>query len=192
MEEQVIQKKDFNQEEYVDKGKEIISRTREVRNEISRYQQKISSADFRLSMSPNDAMWTQKRDEDLQELKALQDEETVLKNELFALESFIDEDYYKLLLQEYGNTLAETSSVQHISNNLHDEYDLSKALYETEKAIFIKAKEFEEAVNNNDKKNAVITSAQIRFYRTDMKKHHWGVDRLAAIDDRLVKKGNSR
>ena len=108
----------INQNDYLDQGDKIIAATEEVRNKINKTLIKISSADFRLSQIPNDSMWESIKEESTKELQAYQEEENVLKSNLFALKGFIDLDFYNLYSNGGGDLDAAT------------EWDLVCAAYE--------------------------------------------------------------
>ena len=172
----------ISQNDYLDQGDKIIAATEEVRNKINNTLIKISSADFRLSQIPNDSMWESIKEESTKELQAYQEEENVLKSNLFALKGFIDQDFYNLLLQKYGNVIAKTSNVMHVASNLGYAEDLSKAIRETGNAIEITKKQLDQAIANGDEDEAIILGSELRYYRNDLKRHEWGISYLEKLD----------
>ncbi len=173
--------------DYFDKGLDIIQRTRELRKKINKEIYFVENASFRLSQVPNDEYWTNEKEKHLKELESYKEETAVLETELHYLKDTMDYDFYKLLLQNYGHVLAATSPIPHVEESMYDEFELNKALSATAEAIKIKQAELEKAINEDNKDYAVVLSAEIKFYRDDMKKHFWGVQRLEKIDEESIK-----
>ena len=178
----------ITQDEFFDKGLDIIQRVRENRKETIKNEDLLSNALFRLSQSPDSEMWLKEKELRDKTIKGLQEELSVLETELHYLKPEMDEDYFKILLTQYGTVLAETTNIYHVKQSMYDEFELSKALSQTSEAIKIKNHELEKALEDGNEDLATILNAEIRFFRADMKNHHWGIDRLETIDNEIVSK----
>ena len=186
--------------EYHNQAKEIITRTKETRLNINRIKENL---EYRINhfikmTEGKDEMWINLRDQSLKELECLNEEEALLASELHYLGEFMDDSLFRIVLQDYGYTLAETSGVEHISNNLRDEHDLNNAIKQTEVEYRKKREELASALQEIDEEHhrpnideiVVVIEAEIRYYEKDFESHQWGKDRLEQLKSELdVAKG---
>lgn len=186
--------------EYHNQAKEIITRTKETRLNINRIKENL---EYRINhfikmTEGKDEMWINLRDQSLKELECLNEEEALLASELHYVGEFMDESLFKIVLQDYGYTLASTSGVMHVTDNLRDEHDLKEAINQTEVEYRKKRQELADALQEIDEEHhrpnideiVVVIESEIRFYEKDFESHPWGKERLEALKSELdVAKG---
>ena len=174
--------------EYYQKGIDIISRTKENRIATNKNLDFIQNAIFRLSQVPNDEYWTNEKKKYEDEIKVYHEEAAVLETELHYLKDNMDYETFTDLLERYGNVLAETTRIDHVKNNLSDEYELSKAIGSTIQMLWIKSAELEKAIEDDNKDYAVVVNSEIKYFRNDLRLHHWGLQMLEKFDNEYKEK----
>lgn len=168
-----------------DAGLEFISNITRCRNKINSLKDKIERAHHFLSIKPDDEMWTKILEDSELELKTFQNEEITQTEALMALESKIDPDFFKLLLQNLGSALARTMDILHVEDNMYDEYQLSNSIIVTVQAI--KNKRFEYAnLSPDDYKQREILSSELRYFYNDLLLHPWGVQKINELGVEII------
>mgnify|MGYP003306393279 CR=1 FL=1 len=164
-------------------GLNIISEITKSRYEMNRADSGIKNASFRISGDgkSTDQMWTRIKEENEQKLETATNNFQFLYQNLMDLKHQCTSDEWKMLLQALGVTLAKTENIEHVGENLWDARDLQYALNQTGDMIKQKVTQLKETQENGDEDLEIIINAELSYYENDMKKHHWGEDRLKKI-----------
>lgn len=176
---------DISLNDYYDKGLDIIQKAKEARQRRTTIIDLINNSEYKMSQKSSDGYWKDVVKKLRDELKGLDDELSVYDTELHYLKEFIDEDFYKLLLQNYGYMLADTSDIHHLKNCLNADEELTKAVSETKQMIMNKNYEMNQAIADENDDYKEILDAEINYYKKDMELHPWGVQGLELIDKEL-------
>lgn len=159
---------------------EIINEIEKTRLEINKIKALIANSNFRLSQN-KDEMWINiKKEQELKleqstkKLETLYEEFSLQKNEL-------SDFYWRLNLEILGFVIAKTENINNIENSMHDEFELKKAIDQTELSMGKYYGLLKEKKDNPDA-SAVINSA-LKTFAADMKNHYWAEERLRHIQD---------
>lgn len=99
-----------------------------------------------------------------------------IPNILFLKEVY-KQDEWDAALTNFGIVLAETDNISHVRDSLSDEFELKRAIDETENAIRFT----QERMIVADPDTKTILNAQLEYYKNDMKQHYWGESRLETL-----------
>lgn len=161
-------------------AKEITDEIEKTRIEINKTKAAIVNADFRISQD-DDQMWINIKNEQQQKLEQLNKKLELLYQKFGLLKNNLSDFYWKLELELLGFILAKTENIDHVENSLQDEFELKKAIDQTELAI-----ERYYALLDGEKDNkdtSVVINCAINYFKADMKSHYWGQERLKQIED---------
>ncbi len=156
---------------------ENLGRARRKVNSLSRRHYELTELQHK---DPDNETYKKELKEVEQELILYRNEEQVQKEALFALENSMDPDFYKLLLQNLGATLASTASFPHIADSQNNEYNFQKAIESTTNAIRIKEYELL-TLPEDDYNRRKVVQAELNYYYNDMTKSPISKSRLESI-----------
>lgn len=169
-------------------AKQITDQIEKTRIEINKQKNMIANADFRISQN-GDQMWVNIKKEQEQKLEQLTEKLELLYKKFGLLKNILSDFYWRLELELLGFALAKTENINHVQNCLHDEFELKKAIDQTEMAI---EKYYILLDKEKDNKDAsMVINSAIKCFKADMKSHYWGEERLKQIEDsHIIKDAN--
>lgn len=173
-------------------GKELIDAIEQTRKEINKEKYHINNANSRISedeQSSTDEMWKKIKTEYEIKLQQSTKKLEILYEKFYLLKNSYSKLYWDMLLEILGCVIAKTENICHVEDSLHDEFELKKAIDQTELAI-----ENCYEILKQDKENedlVVIINSELKYYESDMKKHHWGEERLKRIKNVYEEKNES-
>lgn len=161
-------------------GMNFVGEVKDARVAMLRASDSIERAKDWLRLNPGDEMWTRILGELQVQLEESKKKEQDAINSIFELEKEVETDMdrsdYKIVINELGKTIADVSKCNHVAN-ASDEYELHKAMNDTEQAIKDTREKISE--NNGDDLNSLaVLVAQLNYYTKDMKQHPWAAQRL--------------
>jgi hypothetical protein len=174
-----------SQDDFYNKGLDIIKRAKEVREELNRYDIRLSSAKYRLEQSPKDEHWTKILEDDLKEQKHYSEEAALLESELSYLNGTMSMEDYTNLLEKYGCMLAVTTPVDHIGSGYLDAKEIAKAVEQEKEMIkqLLATRQLVMTEENSETKTSklAIIDAELLWFKEDMEKHEWGKEALEFV-----------
>ena len=114
--------------------KEITDEIEKTRIQMNKTKALIANADFRLSQI-EDEMWMNIKKENELKLEQLNKKLELLYEKFGLLKNTLGDFYWRLALELLGFGLAKTEDINHVENSLHDEFELKKAIHQTELAM---------------------------------------------------------
>ena len=159
----------------------IISAYEIVRNKINNEKRLLENVDFRLKQNPSDQMWQSIKGEHVLRLKGTEAELGMLEQQMRELKKKSGDSEWHEFLTNIGFVIAKTERIEHVANNLSDEFDLKKAIDNTSNRILAIQEELVVANEQKDEDTKILLEAQLQFYKEDMKQHFWGEERLKQI-----------